>query len=197
DEDEAEGDQAVDAADREAVQDQLKNNVQKRALLGGPVRGGQAQLPRPTPAAYTDFPWARQSRKHWDRRQVFDGRSNLYAAILVFRRLRASSHRGPGCAGKKEWRSPNGRGANRHFRVALRPVARDLLPARLAGGTRAPVRLRATWLGRDQRLLLLAPAPGKLPQVVRRDAGRLRLRGEGRPLHHAHEAARRRGRPAR
>ena len=48
----------------------------------------------------------------------------------------------------------------------------------------------AAQLDRDQRLVLLAAAAVELRGLARGDARRLRVRGQGRPLHHPHEEAR-------
>src|SRR5688572_24576788 len=81
------------------------------------------------------------------------------------------------------------RTSHRHIRLALRAVARNVLPRGPGAAPRARVRVAVPELDRDQRLVLLAPAPVELPGVARPDPGRLRLLAEGRALHHAHEAA--------
>ena len=68
-------------------------------------------------------------------------------------------------------------------------MARRLFSERIAATLRTRICLAAGELDRDQRLLLFAPAADELSRVVRRDAGRLRLRGERRALHHASQAA--------
>ena len=82
----------------------------------------------------------------------------------------------------------------RHLGLELPAVARRLLPEGPAAAPRAGVRRLAADLDRDQRLLLLAAATVELGEVARGGARRLRVRGQGRPLHHPHEAPpRRRG----
>ena len=73
----------------------------------------------------------------------------------------------------------------------------DFYPKGLRQRRRAGVRRRADDVGRDQRLVLLAAAPELVCRVAGPDARRLRLRGQGRPLHHPHEEAARRRDPAR
>ena len=58
-----------------------------------------------------------------------------------------------------------------------------------AAPPRAGVPVRQAGQRRDQRHVLLAAAAVELPQLARPDARRLRLRGQGRPVHHAHEEA--------
>ena len=77
----------------------------------------------------------------------------------------------------------------RHLGLALPAVARRLLPRGAAPAPRAGVRRLAAHLDRDQRLVLLAAATLELCQVARRGARGLRLRGQGPPVRHAHEAA--------
>ena len=67
----------------------------------------------------------------------------------------------------------------------------DFYP-RPGAAARAGVRRRAADHDRDQRLVLLAAAAVELPQLVRADARRLRVRGQGWPVHHPHEEAARR-----
>src|SRR6185369_772089 len=78
--------------------------------------------------------------------------------------------------------APGGGRPDRHLRLAVPALARRLLSGRAPAGARAP-------LGRDQRVFLLPPAAVELAALVRRDAGRLRLRREGRPLPHAPQEA--------
>ena len=71
----------------------------------------------------------------------------------------------------------------------------DFYPKGLPAAPRAGVRRRAAHLDRDQRLLLLAAAALELCEVARGGARRLRVLGQGRPVHHPpEEAPRRRGR---
>src|SRR6185369_9261004 len=81
--------------------------------------------------------------------------------------------------------APGGGRPDRHLRLAVPALARRLLSGRAPAGARAPLGERAPPLGRDQRVFLLPPAAVELAALVRRDAGRLRLRREGRPLPHA------------
>ena len=83
----------------------------------------------------------------------------------------------------------------RHLRVDLPALAWRLLPEGTAATPRAGVRRLAADLDRDQRLVLLAATARRAGRSGAREVpGRLRLRGQGRPLHHPHEApARRRG----
>ena len=78
-----------------------------------------------------------------------------------------------------------------HLRLDVCAVARRLLPDRSAAHQGARVRGRADDVGRGQRLLLLAATTHVVCAVAGRDARRLRLRGQGQPVHHPHEAARR------
>ena len=85
-------------------------------------------------------------------------------------------------------------GTDRHLRLAVRRLARPLLPARAAAAPRARLRRRAADERRGQRLLLLPAAALELAVVGRAGARGLRLRREGPALRHAHEeAGRRRG----
>ena len=86
-------------------------------------------------------------------------------------------------------RARPGTGARRHLRLDLRPLARRVLPA--GPGAPPPARvpgLPARHRG-DQRDVLLAAAGLVVPAVGGRDGGGLPVRGEGQPLHHAHEEA--------
>src|SRR4051794_18776152 len=81
--------------------------------------------------------------------------------------------------------------------MAVPGVAWGLLPGRPAAAPRAGIRRGAADLDRGQRLVLLPPATVVVRRVARPDTGRLRVRGEGWPVRHAHEAAQGRRRPAR
>ena len=70
-------------------------------------------------------------------------------------------------------------------------------PPGLRAATRAGVRLADAADDRDQRLVLFAAAAGVVRGMARRDAARLRLRGQGLALHHAHAEAAQRARAAR
>src|SRR5512140_2616110 len=85
------------------------------------------------------------------------------------------------------WR--DGAPPHRDERLRLQALAEDLLPG---GSARAAVALvlRERLLHvRAERHVLQAAAPGGGGEVARRDAGRVPLRREGQPVHHAHEAA--------
>ncbi len=71
-------------------------------------------------------------------------------------------------------------------------LARRLLPQGAPAARRAGVRRRTAHQHRDQRLVLLPPAPVVVPELARADSRRLRVRGQGRPVHHAPQEARRR-----
>src|SRR5690349_1793294 len=87
-------------------------------------------------------------------------------------------------------------GTDRHLRMAVRRLARPLLPTWAPPAPRAVVRRRAADQRRGQRLLLLPAAAVELAVVGRTGPRRLPVRGEGAPLRHAHEEAqRRRGAP--
>src|SRR5436190_5003324 len=80
--------------------------------------------------------------------------------------------------------------------MALPAMARRaLLPEGPAAAERARVPVRAAQLGGDQRIVLLAPAADQLPGLGGADAGGFCVRGQGRAVHHAPEAAARRGGP--
>src|SRR5690349_15070858 len=83
-------------------------------------------------------------------------------------------------------------GTDRHLRLAVRRLARPLLPARAPAAPRAVLRRRAADQRRGQRLLLLLAAAVELAVVGGAGPRRLRLRGEGAPLRHPHEEAQRR-----
>ena len=72
------------------------------------------------------------------------------------------------------------------------PWRGDFYPEGLPQARELEYAARAAQHDRDQRLVLLAAAADELPRLARADAGRLRVRGQGRALHHAHEEARRR-----
>ena len=79
---------------------------------------------------------------------------------------------------KAAWR---GAGLHRHFRLALRALARPLLPPRAWRRRRElQYRLARAAHARDQRLVLLAAAPFELRRVARRHAAGLRVRDQGR-----------------
>ncbi len=80
--------------------------------------------------------------------------------------------------------------AHRHLGLALRAVARRVLPAAVwCSATSSRIRLAPALDDRDQRLVLFAAGAVELGPLVRRDAGRLRLQRQGPALHHPHEAA--------
>src|SRR6476469_9445252 len=77
--------------------------------------------------------------------------------------------------------------------AALPGVARHLLPARAAPARGAGLRGLPAHLDRGQRVLLLLAASLQLCGLAGGEPGGLRLRGQGRPVHHPPEEARRRG----
>src|SRR6478736_2930359 len=81
---------------------------------------------------------------------------------------------------------------HRHLLVAVRAVARGVLPPGPAAAPRARARQPPPRHHRDQRLLLRAAAPRVVPGVARRGPGGLRVLRQRRPVRHAHEEARRR-----
>src|SRR5207248_11156974 len=81
---------------------------------------------------------------------------------------------------------------DQHVRLARSAMARRLLSEGITRAARAGVPVAALQQRRGQRAVLFAAAAAALPRVVRRDAGGLRLRGQGCPLHHAYEATARR-----
>src|SRR5688572_16691728 len=83
----------------------------------------------------------------------------------------------------------HGRDPHRHFGLALRTVAGEVLSARPPASARARVRLARAAHDRDQRLVLLAAAAGELRSLVPGDAPWVRVCREGIALHHPHEAA--------
>lgn len=78
---------------------------------------------------------------------------------------------------------------HRDLGVDVRGVARRVLSGGARAEAGAGVRGGDDGFRGDQRVLLLAPAPHQLPKVVRGDAGGLRLRRQGEPLHHPHAQA--------
>ena len=90
-------------------------------------------------------------------------------------------------------RTPDEHRARRDLGLALPAWRGVFYPRGCRSGASSSTRPRGC-VRRDQRLVLLAAAAGVVPPVVRRDAGRLRVRGQGRPVHHAHEEAARRRR---
>ena len=76
-----------------------------------------------------------------------------------------------------------------HLRLAVRRVARRLLPPRPAAAARARARRVTSHHDRGQRVLLLPPAPVELEEVGRGGARRLPLRRQGTALRDAHEEA--------
>ena len=89
-------------------------------------------------------------------------------------------------------RTPDERRACGDLRLAVPRLAGRLLPPRTAPAARARVRRRAADVRGDQRLVLLAAATGVLPPVAQRGTRGLRVRGQGRPVHHPPQAAPRR-----
>ena len=85
---------------------------------------------------------------------------------------------------------------DRDLWVDLPAVARGLLSAGPPAEAGARVRREPAEQRRDQRLVLLVAMAVELPELVRADAGRLRVLGEGRSVHHPHEEARGRRDPA-
>ncbi len=79
----------------------------------------------------------------------------------------------------------------RHLGLDVPAVARRLLPARAAAARRAGLRRRADEQCGGQRQLLLAAAAVGVRVVGGGGARRLRVRGQGRPVHHPHEEAER------
>ena len=77
----------------------------------------------------------------------------------------------------------------RHLGLDLPALARRLLPARAAAARRAGLRRRADEQRGDQRQLLLAAAAVGVRDLGRGGARRLRVRGQGRPVHHPHARA--------
>src|SRR5207248_8064425 len=94
---------------------------------------------------------------------------------------------GQGRGGERDREDPD-----RYVRLAVSALARRVLSQGITPAARAGVPVAAVQQRRGQRDVLFAAAAGALPRVVRRDAGGLRLRGQGWPLHHAYEATARR-----
>src|SRR5690606_24342785 len=86
-------------------------------------------------------------------------------------------------------RQDEARDPRRDLRLELCGLAWRVLSGGVGAAAGAGVREQEGRLDRDQRLVLLAAAPDELPEVVRGDAARLRLRRQGEPLHHAYEEA--------
>src|SRR6478672_9123183 len=78
----------------------------------------------------------------------------------------------------------------RHRRLDLRALARGFLSKRPAAEARARIRQPAPDLDRDQWYLLLDLQARKLGEMARRDAGELRVLGEGVALLHQSPRAR-------
>src|SRR5689334_10597726 len=70
--------------------------------------------------------------------------------------------------------------SDRNLRLDIWPMARRLLSAEAPAQARAGIRELPAQHDRDQRLVLLPSDAESLSRVVRRDARRFRLRGEGR-----------------
>src|SRR5690606_34024666 len=87
--------------------------------------------------------------------------------------------------------------ADRHLGLALRAVARRVLPGRTGATARTGVRLARLPDDRTERFVLLAAAPGTVRPVVRRDAPDVRIQCQGRPLRDARPALARRAPRAR
>ncbi len=87
--------------------------------------------------------------------------------------------------------------SGRYFGVGLSAVAWGVLSRGARAEAGAGVFVAAGELGRDQRVVLFAAAAGELSALAGERAGRLRLLAQGRPVHHAHEAAARRRHRAR
>ncbi|CAA9348730.1 MAG: FIG003003: hypothetical protein, partial [uncultured Gemmatimonadetes bacterium] len=75
------------------------------------------------------------------------------------------------------------------FGLDVRRVAGRVLSRGAGSQARAGLRRVPAEHHRDQRLVLLPSAPHQLLRVVRGHAPRLRLRRQGKPLHHPHEEA--------
>src|SRR5690606_18504164 len=82
---------------------------------------------------------------------------------------------------------------HRHFGLALSALAWPLLSTRTRAATRARACLALLFDRRTQWQLLFAAASRQLPALARRNAGRLRVRGQGQSLHHPYARAARRG----
>ena len=159
-----------------------------------------SRSPRSAPASTPSRSTARRDRRPRGatvpRRAPGDRAGDV---LLLLRRRRASTTNGARrrrrrdvCAHRLGPDMPPATNAHRHLRLDVRPVARRLLPQGPAAEAGARLREPGVQLDRDQRHVLLAPAADELPDVVRADAGRLRLLRQGRAVHHAHEEARRR-----
>src|SRR5688572_11175482 len=81
--------------------------------------------------------------------------------------------------------------------MALRALARRVLPERPGATPRAGVRVAGAAHHRDQRVVLLAADPGELCALARGRTRGLRLQRQGIALHHAHAPAARSGDAAR
>src|SRR5213075_2858234 len=73
----------------------------------------------------------------------------------------------------------------RHLRLALRAVARRVLPARSRPASRTRVRIALLRDDRDQRLVLFAAEPAELAALARRRPARFPVRRQGTALYHA------------
>ena len=88
--------------------------------------------------------------------------------------------------------SARARGEGRHLRLDVPAVARGVLPARAAPGRRAGVGGATAADHRGQRLVLRPAGPDSYRAWAAATPDGFVLVGQGRPVHHAHEEARRR-----